>query len=53
MKCIVELTQKHVVYVEADGDFEAEAKALKMNDDDIAKAETYKGYTEVTKIEVV
>lgn len=53
MKYRVELTQKHVVYVEADGDIEAELKVLGMNDDEIAKAETYKGDMEITKIEVV
>ena len=53
MKYRVELTQKHVLYVEADNDIEAEAKVLRMNDDEIAKAETYKGYMEITKVEVV
>ena len=39
MKYRVELTQKHVVYVQAEDEFEAEAKVLKMNDDEIAEAE--------------
>ena len=53
MKYRVELTQKHVVYVHADDDFEAEAKVLKMNDVEIAKTETYKGDMEIESIEEV
>ena len=53
MKYRVELSQKHVVYVQADDDFKAEAKVLRMSDAEIAEVETYKGDMEITKIEEV
>ena len=53
MKYRVELTQKHVVYVQAEDEFEAEAKILRMNDVEIEIAETYKGDMEIESIEVV
>lgn len=53
MKYRVELTQKHVVYVHADDEFEAEEKILRMNDVEIEKAETYKGDMEIESIEEV
>lgn len=53
MKYRVELTQKHVVYVQADDYFEAEAKVLSMNDVEIAKAETCRGDMEIKNVERV
>ena len=53
MKYRVELTQTHVVYVQAKNDIEAYKQVSKMNDVEIAKAETYKGDMKITKVEVV
>ena len=53
MKYRVELTQTHVVYVHAEDNIEAYKQVSKMNDVEIAKAETCRGDMEIKNVERV